>query len=58
MDEKQTLWSRLKEGKLPEMDINTIVEIDRESLINAGLIVFLIAVLLFASFFTIKKQLS
>ena len=58
MDENQNLWTRLKAGKLPEMDINTMVEIDRESLVYAGIIILLIAVLLFASFFAIKKKLA
>lgn len=58
MDEKQTLWSRLKAGKLPEMDVNTIVEFDSESLVYAGIIILLIMILLFTSFFAIKKQLA
>ena len=58
MEQKQTIWTRLASGKLPEMDINTVVEIDRESVIISGIIIFLIMILLFASFFAIKKQLS
>jgi hypothetical protein len=59
MEEKQeTIWSRLAEGKLPSMDVNTNVEIDQNSVFKAATIFFVLVVLTTVAFFVIKKRLA
>jgi len=57
-NEKQTIWSRLQGGQLPSMDINTAVTLDQTSVMKAGAIMFIVAVLIVAAYFTLRKKLA
>lgn len=54
----ETFWSRLKRGQLPGMTVDTAVSFDQESVLKSGAIIFVVVILIIASYFVIKKQLS
>lgn len=55
-EKKQTLWTRLMGGQLPSLDVTTDIAINQQSVINAGVVVFIVVVLLMLSYFGIRKQ--
>lgn len=57
-NEKQTIWTKLMGGQLPSMDINTAVTLDQNSVMKAGAILFIVAVLITVAYFTIRKKLA
>ncbi len=58
MEQKETIWTRLKAGKLPSMDFNTNVSIDQNSVMRTAAIAFVVIVLITVSYFAIRKQFS
>lgn len=57
-EQKETIWSRLGDGKLPEMEVNTNVAIDQKSFFVAVTVIFVAVVLITVAFFVIKKRLA
>jgi len=55
---KETLWSRLIEGKLPSMDINTEVGVTNASLLNMGAVIFLAGFLILLVWYAFSKKLA